>query len=207
GRQERASNSAESSTAPRLEVRPTPRARIESSSGWRGKSMKRSHALLVVFVSIALAIGTAGFAFRSPNANPTATPPGSSVVSYNQGIASKYHPPLSSMGMAAVNRVFGQLPQTERVAGPTPQPALGSFLNGPVVPFPDFLVSYGDPALAAGVTGNFYYASLSISSNSSANRIELSVSNAGLFDPAVDCNTPLATPEVNACWTPTFITG
>ena len=254
--------------------------------------MKRSHALLVVFVSIALAIGTAGFAFRSPNANPTATPPGSSVVSYNQGIASKYHPPLSSIGTAAVNRVFGQLPQTERVAGPTPNPELASIpvngirfvndtsylpqtettvdvdpaninhvvggvndfrffvcgflppadcpsgftesvsgftvsvdggrtvlkgdaipgivetvLNGTGVPFPEFLVSYGDPSIAAGVTGNFYYASLSISSNSSANGIELAVSNAGLFDPAVDCNTPLATPEVNACWTPTFITG
>jgi len=93
--------------------------------------MKRSHALLVVFVSIALAIGTAGFAFRSLNANPTANPPGSSVVSYNQGIASKYHPPLSSMGMAAVNRVFGQLPQTERVASPTPNPELASIpVNG-----------------------------------------------------------------------------
>jgi len=82
-------------------------------------------------------------------------------------------------------------------------------LNRTGVRFPEFLASFGDPAVAAGVTGNFYYASLSISlnSNSSANGIELAVSNAGLFNPAVDCTTPFATPTANNCWTTTFITG
>src|SRR5206468_3991229 len=64
-----------------------------------------------------------------------------------------------------------------------------------------------DPAVAAGVTGNFYYACLSISLNSSANGIELAVSNAGLFNPTVDCTTPFAAPTTNNCWTTTFITG
>src|SRR5213592_1696715 len=69
----------------------------------RGHPMQRSRAVLVVFVIIALAAATLGLAVRLPSANPTGNPPGPSLVSYNQGIASKYHPPLSSMGIAAVN--------------------------------------------------------------------------------------------------------
>src|SRR5439155_5088257 len=219
-----------------------------------------------VFVIIALAAATLGLAVRLPSANPTGNPLGPSLVSYNQGIASKYHPPLSSMGMAAVNRVLGQLPRTGSVNRPAPTPDLASIpvngfrfvndasympqtetsvdidpanihhvvggvndfrfflcpllpgsdcpsgytkslsaftvsvdggrtvlkgdaipgmtkavLNGTGVPFPEFLASFGDPSVAAGVTGNFYYASLSISLNSSANGIELAVSNAGLL--------------------------
>src|SRR5207247_11147172 len=80
-------------------------------------------------------------------------------------------------------------------------------LNGTGVPGPEFLASFVDPSVAAGVTGNFYYASLSISLNSSANGIELAVSNAGLFNPTVDCTTPFAAPTTNNCWTTTFITG
>ena len=255
--------------------------------------MQRSRAVLVVFVIIALAAATLGLAVRLPSANPTGNPPGPSLVSYNQGIASKYHPPLSSMGMAAVNRVLGQLPRTGSVNRPAPTPDLASIpvngfrfvndasympqtetsvdvdpaninhvvggvndfrfflcgpplpasdcpsgftksvsgftvsvdggrtvlkgdaipgmtkvvLNGTGVPFPEFLASFGDPSVAAGVTGNFYYASLSISLNSSANGIELAVSNAGLFNPTVDCTTPFAAPTTNNCWTTTFITG
>src|SRR5207249_4361463 len=197
--------------------------------------------------------------------------------------------PLSSMGMAAVNRVLGQLPRTGSVNRPAPTPDLASIpvngfrfvndasympqtetsvdvdtaninhvvggfndfrfflcgpplpasdcpsgftksvsgftvsvdggrtvlkgdaipgmtkvvLNGTGVPFPEFLASFGDPSVAAGVTGNFYYASLSISLNSSANGIELAVSNAGLFNPTVDCTTPFAAPTTNNCWTAT----
>ena len=93
--------------------------------------MKRSRAVLVVFVIIALAAATLGLAVRLPSANPTGNPPGSSLVSYNQGIASKYHPPLSSMGIAAVNRVFGQIPRTGSVNRPAPIPDLASIpVNG-----------------------------------------------------------------------------
>src|SRR5437879_13911229 len=88
--------------------------------------MQRSRAVLVVFVIIALAAATLGLAVRLPSANPTGNPPGSSLVSYNQGIASKYHPPLSSMGIAAVNRVFGQIPRTGSVNRPAPIPDLES---------------------------------------------------------------------------------
>ena len=255
--------------------------------------MERSRVVLVVFVIIALAVGAAGLAVRLPTTNPNASHPGPSLVSYNQGIAAKYHPPLSSMGMAAVNRLTGPPPRTGSVDRPAQKPDLASiavngfrfvndssympqtettvdvdpaninhvvggvndfrfFLCGPPlpasdcpsgftksvsgftvsvdggrtvlkgdaipgmtqtvlnatgVPFSEFLASFGDPAVAAGVTGNFYYASLSISLNSSANGIELAVSNPGLFNPAVDCTTPFATPTTNNCWTTTFITG
>src|SRR5438034_9618517 len=93
--------------------------------------MQRSRAVLVVFVVIALAAGASGLAVRLPSENPTGNPPGPSLVSYNQGIASMYHPPLSSMGMAAVNRVLGQLPRTGSVNRPAPTPDLASIpVNG-----------------------------------------------------------------------------
>ena len=93
--------------------------------------MKRSRAVLVVFVIIGLAVATVGLAVRLPSANPTGNPLGPSLVSYNQGIASMYHPPLSSMGMAAVNRVLGQLPRTGSVNRPAPTPDLASIpVNG-----------------------------------------------------------------------------
>src|SRR5207302_4197974 len=92
---------------------------------------KRLRAVLVVFVVVALAAATLGLAVRLPGANPIGNAPGPSLVSYNQGMAPTYHPPLSSMGMAAVNRVFGQLPRTGSVNRPAPTPDLASIpVNG-----------------------------------------------------------------------------
>src|SRR5439155_446595 len=107
------------------------RAALNPRPAGRGLRMKRSRAVLVVFVIIALAAATVGLAVRLPSANPTGNAPGPSLVSYNQGIASKYHPPLSSMGMAAVNRGLGQLPRTGSVNRPAPTPDLASIpVNG-----------------------------------------------------------------------------
>ena len=79
--------------------------------------------------------------------------------------------------------------------------------NATGVPFPEILASWGDPSLAPGVGGNFYFATLAISLNSSANGIELAVSNANLFDAGNPCTTSIATPTANACWTATFVFG
>src|SRR5205809_4371624 len=98
------------------------RAALDPRPAGRGHRMKRSRAVLVVFVIIGLAVATVGLAVRLPSANPTGSAPGPSLVSYNQGIASKYHPPLSSMGIAAVNRGLGQLPRTGSVNRPAPTP-------------------------------------------------------------------------------------
>ena len=75
------------------------------------------------------------------------------------------------------------------------------------VPFPEFLASWGDPSLAPGVNGEFYFATLAISLNSSANGIELAISNVNLFNPSIPCTTSLSTPEVNACWTAALVFG
>src|SRR5437667_3966102 len=80
-------------------------------------------------------------------------------------------------------------------------------LNKTGVPFPEFLASFGDPSVGAVVPGDFYYASLSIGLNSSAHGLELAVSHAGLFNPAIDRRTPFAAPTANDCWTTAFITG
>src|SRR5207247_11423313 len=97
---------------------------LDSPLAGTGDPIERSRAVLIVFVIIALAAATLGLAVRLPSANPTVNPPGPSLVSYNQGIASMYHPPLSSMGMAAVNGVFGPLLRTGSVNRPTPTPDL-----------------------------------------------------------------------------------
>lgn len=79
--------------------------------------------------------------------------------------------------------------------------------NATGIPFPETLISWGDPSIVAGVDGNFYYASLAISENSSANGIELAMSNANLFSPTADCNSDPLTPTVNNCWTATLVAG
>lgn len=71
----------------------------------------------------------------------------------------------------------------------------------------DFLVSWGDPSLAAGVGSAFYYASLAISPTTGANGIELSESNANLWSTHNACVTPQATPDTNPCWSSTLVFG
>jgi PKD repeat protein len=70
---------------------------------------------------------------------------------------------------------------------------------------PELMISFGDPSIAAGVHGEFFYASLSISRNSAANGIELAVSNASLFSPSNACATPLGSPTTNSCWQATMV--
>ncbi len=72
---------------------------------------------------------------------------------------------------------------------------------------PEFLASWGDPSVAAGVGGNFYYASLAISLSSGANGIELAVSNSNLWNSRNGCVTPLGSPDTNPCWTATLVFG
>ncbi len=81
--------------------------------------------------------------------------------------------------------------------------------NATGVPFPEVLISWGDPSIVPGVSGNFYYGSLAISANSSANGIELAVSNSNLFNPAASCSGPAAPtfPLTNPCWTATLVAG
>jgi hypothetical protein len=61
------------------------------------------------------------------------------------------------------------------------------------------MVPFGDPAVAAAPGHAFYYASLAVGNNSSANGVELAVSNANLWG-ATACATALATPWYNPCW-------
>lgn len=71
----------------------------------------------------------------------------------------------------------------------------------------DFLVSWGDPSIAAGTGTTFYYASLAISTTTSANGVMLAVSNNNLWNPHNGCVTPLATPDTNPCWTSKLVFG
>lgn len=69
------------------------------------------------------------------------------------------------------------------------------------------LVPWGDPSVAAGPNGVFYFASLAIDPLTGANGVMIAQSNPGLLDGTTDCSTSLSRPSVNACWTPTFIYG
>jgi hypothetical protein len=87
----------------------------------------------------------------------------------------------------------------------------GDVLPGLVVGRPPnaiFLVSWGDPAVVA-VPGSssFYYASLAISPSTSANGVELSVSNSNLISDPSHCTTSQATPWLNPCWQSTLVFG
>lgn len=73
--------------------------------------------------------------------------------------------------------------------------------------FPDNLTSWGDPSVVYGSGGNFYYASLAISQDSSANGIELAVSNSNLWKPGSPCATSLANPNSNGCWSQALVFG
>lgn len=86
-------------------------------------------------------------------------------------------------------------------------PGLAVTLTNGSESFPGFLASWGDPSVAYAGNGNFYYASLAISPNSSANGIELAVSNANLWKAGPNCVTPLANPLANGCWSTTLVFG
>ncbi len=70
-----------------------------------------------------------------------------------------------------------------------------------------FLVSWGDPSIAAAPDGTFYYASLAIDPATGNNGIELAKSNANLFTEPSKCITPQSAPWTNPCWTNTFVFG
>jgi hypothetical protein len=73
--------------------------------------------------------------------------------------------------------------------------------------FTGFLVSWGDPSIAATTNGQFYYASLAIDPNTGANGVELSVSNSNLWNASKSCATPASMPWVNHCWSSTLVSG
>ncbi len=252
--------------------------------------------ILVGVVAFAAILGALGLSNPLPSTNRTTTVP---LLSYNPGTAAKFHAPLSSMAIVAINQGGAPLPRGVDVASPAvPTPDLASIpvngirfindtsympqsettiavdpsntnhvvggvndarfffcgslpasdcpngyslslsgftvsadgghtvLKGSVLPdlrenvanatgvfFPEVLISWGDPSIVPGVSGNFYYASLAISANSSANGIELAVSNSNLFSPTANCSALLSTPLVpvypitNNCWTPTLVAG
>lgn len=68
-----------------------------------------------------------------------------------------------------------------------------------------FLVSFGDPTVAAGTGGNFFFSSLAIAGNG-GNAIELSLSNSNLFGTST-CVTPSSAPWTNPCWSSTLVFG
>lgn len=70
-----------------------------------------------------------------------------------------------------------------------------------------FLVSWGDPSIAAAPDGTFYYASLAIDPNTGNNGIMLAKSNGNLLSNPTSCVTPRAAPWTNPCWTPKFVYG
>ena len=73
--------------------------------------------------------------------------------------------------------------------------------------FIGFLVSWGDPSVAATVDGNFYYATLAIDPVTGNNGIELSKSNGNLFDSTHSCASPNTAPWTNSCWSSTLVFG
>ncbi len=73
--------------------------------------------------------------------------------------------------------------------------------------FLGFLVSFGDPSIASGPNGNFYFASLSIDPLTGNNGIALSISNPNLLSDPTSCVTRRAIPWANPCWTTKFIFG
>lgn len=70
-----------------------------------------------------------------------------------------------------------------------------------------FLASWGDPSVAAAPDGTFYFASLAIDPNSGASGVMIQKSNSNLWNPAVDCSTPLNTSYTNPCWTAHLVYG
>jgi len=71
------------------------------------------------------------------------------------------------------------------------------------------LTPWGDPSLAPTIDGNFFYASLAISSFDSlfGNGVMIAKSNANLFNPNVSCATPIYDPTNNPCWDTAFVNG
>ncbi len=73
--------------------------------------------------------------------------------------------------------------------------------------FIGFLVSWGDPSIAAAPDGTFYYASLAIDPSTGNNGIMLAKSNANLLSDPTSCVTPRSAPWTNPCWTSAFVYG
>ncbi len=86
-------------------------------------------------------------------------------------------------------------------------PSLVATLYNGTAPFTSVLTSWGDPMVAYAGNGNFYYASLAISQNTSANGIELAISNGNLWKTGPACATPLLNPTTNGCWTGALVFG
>ena len=72
-----------------------------------------------------------------------------------------------------------------------------------------FLVSWGDPSLAASTDGNFFYASLAINPGSPAfgNGIMIAKSNPNLFNATISCATLFSSQTFNPCWKTKFVFG
>lgn len=70
-----------------------------------------------------------------------------------------------------------------------------------------FLVSWGDPEVAAAPDGTFYYAALAIDPATGNNGIMLAKSNGNLLSAPSTCITPQSAPWTNPCWSTTFVFG
>lgn len=70
-----------------------------------------------------------------------------------------------------------------------------------------FLVSWGDPSVAASPDGTFYFASLAIDPATGNNGVMLAKSNAQLLSNPSSCVTPQAMPWMNPCWNTKFVFG
>ena len=73
--------------------------------------------------------------------------------------------------------------------------------------FVGFLVSWGDPSIAAAPNGAFYYATLAIDPATGNNGVMIAESNAQLLSNPTSCVTPQATPWMNPCWSTKFVYG
>ncbi len=69
------------------------------------------------------------------------------------------------------------------------------------------LISFGDPTVAPGIDGNFFYGSLAATLGGNVNGVMLAKSNPNLFDPNVSCVTSTSSPTTNACWTAILVAG
>ena len=70
-----------------------------------------------------------------------------------------------------------------------------------------FLVSWGDPSVAFGPNGQFYFASLAIDPATGNNGIELAESTSQLFSNSSSCMIPATAPWSNPCWDATLVYG
>ncbi len=68
-----------------------------------------------------------------------------------------------------------------------------------------FLVSWGDPWVAAAPDGTFYYSTLAIDPANGVSGVMLAKSNQNLLDPGYSCATALNSPAVNSCWTAALV--